>query len=252
MVRTHEHRNWQARAYKRVRACQAAVLVRAHQDTSMNIFVLACHAKAAANLHCDRHVCKMIIETAQMLYTYLDSIGELARIDLKNPFTGDALTPYKPTHKHHPCVLWLHGGRSHFRWLVSLGMHLCDRYSAIYDKTHKTAEHLFALDAWVCPERLPNDCQPTEWLQRLEAHGVSRDVLAACAAKVCLADPPEGCHFGVACMSDETVPLEVDEQGHASTVQSYRSLMRHKQAVDFRMTWAKDDEPPAALVEWVS
>ena len=140
----------------------------------MNIFVLACAAANAANLHCDQHVCKMIIETAQMLYTYLHSIGELARLDLKSPVTGDALAPYKPTHKHHPCVLWLHGGRSHFRWLLDLGLSLCNRYSDIYDKTHSTAEHLFALDTWVCPDRLPDDCWPAEWLRRLVALGVKR------------------------------------------------------------------------------
>jgi hypothetical protein len=195
----------------------------------------------------------MIVETAQMLYTYLHSIGELARIHLVNPVTGDALTPYKPTHTHHPCVLWLHGGRSHFRWLLNLGAALCWRFREIYGSDHKTAEHLSALDAWVSPERLPDDCWPAEWLRRLEAHGVKRDVVAACAAKVCLADPPDGCRFGVACMSDETVPLECDDDGDASTVDSYRSLMGHKQAVDLRnMRWAKQDAPPLALVDWVS
>lgn len=219
----------------------------------MNIFVLACSARAAANLHCDQHVCKMIIETAQMLYTYLHSIGELARIHLASPVTGDALTPYKPTHQHHPCVLWLHGGRSHFRWLLDLGLALCHRYGEIYGRVHSTAEHLSALDAWVRPERLPDDCWPAEWLRRLEAHGVNQDAIVACAAKVCLADPPDGCRFGVACMSDETVPLECDDDGDASAVDSYRSLMRHKQAVDLRnMRWAKQDAPPLALVDWVS
>lgn len=219
----------------------------------MNIFVLACSAHAAANLHCDQHVCKMIIETAQMLYTYLHSIGELAHTNLASPVTGDALTPYKPTHKHHPCVLWLHGGRSHFRWLLDLGLALCRRYHEIYGRVHSTAEHLVALDASVCPERLPEDCWPAEWMQRLVAHGVNQDAIAACAAKVCLADPPDGCLFGVACMSDETVPLECDEHGDASTIYSYRSLMGHKQAVDLKnMRWAKQDDPPLALVNWVS
>jgi hypothetical protein len=219
----------------------------------MNIFVLDCSPAVAASLHCDQHVCKMIIETAQMLYTYLDSIGELARIDLKSPITGNALTPYKSTHKHHPCVLWLHGGRSNFTWLVMLGIYLCNRYSDIYGKTHGTAEHFTALVCWVNLERLPDNCWPAEWLQRLAAHGVSRNVIASCAAKVCLADPPEGCHFGVACMSDETVPLEVDEHGNASTVDSYRSLMGYKRAVVLKnMRWAKQADPPLALVNWVS
>ena len=229
---------------------------RAHQGVDgrrpMNIFALACDPKEAAEMHCDQHVCKMIIETAQILYTYLNSTGELSRLVLTTVH-GDVLEPYKPTHAHHPCVLWLHGGRSHFRWLLDLGIALCDRFSDIYGKTHSTAEHLVALDTFVCFDRLPDDCWPAEWLQRLAAHGVKRDVIVACASKVCLADPPEGCHFGVACMGDETVPLEVDEHGDASTIYSYRSLMGHKQAVDLKnMRWAKRDEPPLALVDWVS
>lgn len=224
----------------------------------MNIFVLACHPNAAAQLHCDQHVCKMIVETAQMLYTYLDSIGLLpAFLEACKGIVdtdGNAIVPYKPTHKHHPCVLWLHGGRSHFHWLGALGMHLCWRYKAIYGKEHKTTQHLTLLNGFGLGAReMPDDCWPAEWLQRLAAHGVKRDVITACAAKVCLADPPDGCHFGVACMSDETVPLEVDEHGIASTVDSYRSLMGHKQAVDLKnMRWAKQDDPPLALVDWVS
>ena len=50
----------------------------------------------------------------------------------------------------------------------------------------------------------------------------------------------------------ETVPLETDEHGHASTIYSYRSLMGHKQAVDLKkMRWAKQDEVPLALTDWV-
>ena len=53
-------------------------------------------------------------------------------------------------------------------------------------------------------------------------------------------------------MSDETVPLECDEHGHASTIYSYRSLMGHKQAVDLkRMRYAKTDEVPLALQDWM-
>lgn len=224
----------------------------------MNIFVLACHPRSAADLHCDQHVCKMIIETAQMLYTFLDSLGLIPRFleACAGIVDGDgkAIVPYKPTHKHHPCVLWLHGGRAHFHWLAALGLQLCRRYGEIYGKTHKTAKHLELLMAFGIGvrEQLPTDCWPAEWLQRLQAHGVKRDVIAACAAKVCLADAPDGCRFGVACMNDETVPLELDENGDASTIYSYRSLMGHKQAVDLKnMRWDKQDAPPLALLGWM-
>ena len=223
---------------------------RAHQGVdgrrSMNIFALACDPKEAAEMHCDQHVCKMIIETAQILYTYLNSIGELLRLVLTTVH-GDVLDPYKPTHANHPCVLWLHGGRSHFDWLVELGLCLCDRYEQIYNKVHKTWEHLFALRTWVYPERLPDDCLADEWLSRLEARGVNPKVRSACAAKVCLTNPPNGCNFGVACMSDDTVPLECDADGDFNLVATYRNLYAHKNAVMFRMKWRKICKPPHKL-----
>ncbi len=212
----------------------------------MNIFVLATAASAAAALHCDSHVCKMVVETAQILYTYLDSIGELSQLVLKTAH-GDVLEPYKPTHAHHPCVLWLHGGRSHFDWLVELGLCLCDRYQRIYDKVHKTCEHLFALRTWVYLDRLPTNCLADEWLTRLEAHGIKPHVRAACAAKVCLTNPPDGCNFGVACMADDTVPLECDADGDFNLVATYRNLYAHKNAVEFRMRWHKVCKPPRKL-----
>jgi len=224
----------------------------------MNIFVLACCPTAAADLHCDAHVCKMIIETAQLLYTFLHRLGSIPRfLELTKDVVdadGNAIVPYKPTHEHHPCQLWLHGGMSHYMWLVSLGVRLCARYEEIYGKTHKTAVHISALAAYgVCKWMyLPEDCWPAEWLRRLADIGESPDSIASCAAKVCLADPPDNCHFGVACMSDETVPLECDEHGHASTIYSYRSLMGHKQAVDLkRMRYAKTDAIPLALQDWM-
>lgn len=210
----------------------------------MNIFVLACAAANAADLHCDQHCVKMILETAQLLYTHLDAVGvRLPR----------GLVPYKPTHKHHPCALWLHGGRAHFFWLLELGLGLCRVYTQRYGKRHKTEKHLRHMATHVRAKRLLKTCNERVWLERLARRGIKPKVVRACAAKVCLADPPRGCHFGVACMSDETVPLEVDERGNASTVDSYRSLMGHKQAVDLKkMRWAKQDEPPLALVDWVS
>ena len=53
----------------------------------MNIFVLSECPIEAAQMQCDKHVVKMIVETAQMLCT----VG-----------TG----PYKRTHASHPCTVW--------------------------------------------------------------------------------------------------------------------------------------------------
>jgi hypothetical protein len=58
----------------------------------VNIFVLHKNPTIAARMHCDKHVVKMILESAQMLCTAI-SLGGLR-------------APYKPTHKNHPCTVW--------------------------------------------------------------------------------------------------------------------------------------------------
>ena len=61
----------------------------------MNIFYLdKCPVKAAKYQY-NKHVVKMILESAQMLCTAHHAImGE------------DADVPYKVTHRHHPCTIW--------------------------------------------------------------------------------------------------------------------------------------------------
>lgn len=92
----------------------------------MNIFVLDQNAQKASQFHCDKHIVKMPLETAQMLCT-------------AHSFSGTE-TPYKPTHKNHPCNKWLIESIDNYRWLVELGLHLCKEYSFRYGKKHKCEE----------------------------------------------------------------------------------------------------------------
>jgi len=92
----------------------------------MNIFVLDLDPKVAACYHCDKHVVKMILETAQILSTVIQN-----HVD-----TEDFL--YKPTHKNHPCVLWAGKSYENLMWLYNLGISLCDEYTYRYNKVHKT------------------------------------------------------------------------------------------------------------------
>ena len=60
----------------------------------MNIFVFSYNQRQCAIYTCDKHVVKMIVETAQLLSTahhVLD--GEQARL-------------YRKTHVNHPCSVW--------------------------------------------------------------------------------------------------------------------------------------------------
>ena len=86
----------------------------------MNIFVLDANPETAAILHCDKHIVKMPLETAQMLCTIYG-----------------AGAPYKPTHANHPCTVWARASTENYRWLVHLGVALSHEYTYRYGKTHK-------------------------------------------------------------------------------------------------------------------
>jgi len=90
----------------------------------MNIFVLDRDPSIAASMACDKHVVKMIIETAQMMCSVVASHGHD--------------TPYRPTHTKHPCTLWAGQSRANWNWLVEHGMSLCDEYTERYGKVHKS------------------------------------------------------------------------------------------------------------------
>ena len=87
----------------------------------MNIFVLDTDQAKCARYHCDQHVVKMILESAQILCTVLSKKG--------------LETPYRPTHTSHPCVLWAEESCSNFRWLLRLAECLNDEYKYRYNRS---------------------------------------------------------------------------------------------------------------------
>lgn len=97
----------------------------------MNIFVLSRSPRRAAELHCDKHVVKMILETAQLLYGAHWVCG--------TPLPEGA---YKKTHVNHPCAIWTRTSIENYRWLCALGTWLCIEYTFRYGKHHKTETHL--------------------------------------------------------------------------------------------------------------
>jgi len=117
----------------------------------MNIFVLDENPYLAAKYHCDKHVVKMILETAQILSTVMDKKGKWQS------------WMYKPTHRNHPCVIWAED-ETNFAWLSWLGMFLCYEYHTRYDKFHKTKDILQQFNEGV-ELRTPREfvlCMPDE------------------------------------------------------------------------------------------
>lgn len=97
----------------------------------MNIFVLDTNPNMAARYHNDRHVIKMILESAQMLST--------AHVFLDGPVTSKARVPWilRPTHINHPCAKWVREASENYVWLYQLMEALLMQYRARFGKIHK-------------------------------------------------------------------------------------------------------------------
>lgn len=93
----------------------------------MNIFYLDKDPELAAQYHCDNHVVKMVLETAQLLCTAHHVCGDGTITDL-----------YKRTHVNHPCSIWLRGSSGNYTWTCNLFTELSREYTKRYGKIHKS------------------------------------------------------------------------------------------------------------------
>jgi hypothetical protein len=100
----------------------------------MNIFILDWDVKKCTQYHVDKHVVKMILETAQLLcgvHHVTDEVTTKYR-----PSTDQV--PYKLSHKNHPCAIWARKSLSNYLYLCELGLELSKEYTHRYGKQHKS------------------------------------------------------------------------------------------------------------------
>ena len=90
----------------------------------MNIFYLDKCPYKAAELQYNKHVVKMILESAQMLCTAHHHY---------NIFTD---VPYKKAHYNHPSTIWARENHYQYQWLYWHMMALGDEYKKRYNKEH--------------------------------------------------------------------------------------------------------------------
>ena len=88
----------------------------------MNIFVLDNDIQKCVQYTVNRHVVKMVLETAQLLCS---------------PFEK---APYKRTHYNHPCAVWSRSSKENYKWLIEYGLALSSEYTYRYEKVHKSSE----------------------------------------------------------------------------------------------------------------
>lgn len=110
----------------------------------MNIFFLDWDVKKCAEYHCDKHVVKMILETAQLL---CGTHHMTHQVTTKCPPSTAQVTaqvtdqvPYKLSHKNHPCAIWTRESLSNYLYLCELGLELCKEYTYRYGKRHKSQD----------------------------------------------------------------------------------------------------------------
>lgn len=119
----------------------------------MNIFLLDWDVKKCAQYHVDKHVVKMILETAQLLCGVhhmapqvtpqvtpqvdpLSTAHDTVQVDR----TSTDQVPYKLSHKNHPCAIWARESLSNYLYLCELGLELCKEYTYRYEKRHKSQD----------------------------------------------------------------------------------------------------------------
>ena len=113
----------------------------------MNIFILDKNPIIAAQMQCDKHVVKMIVESAQMLSTahrMLDGYVEKRPSKSGKRIIGYWVHPnknyeatlYKAVHHSHPCTIWTRTNKSNYLWLFRLWKNLSMEYTLRYGRFH--------------------------------------------------------------------------------------------------------------------
>lgn len=138
----------------------------------MNIFVVDEDPVYSARMLCDQHICKMSIETPQLLS------AAHHRWHPTDPHTAQL---YKLTHKHHPATLWVGAHPDHYAWTYAHACALWDEYTRRYGRVHKSSR----LRALLTPPRMegyrtatpPPQCMPdmyrsasTSWSDTVAAY----------------------------------------------------------------------------------
>jgi len=153
----------------------------------MNIFYLDEDPKVCAQLHCDKHVVKMIIEYAQLMSTahrvldgemYMDKTANgrnIKRWRLNN--AEDEKLIYKASHINHPSGIWTRASKENYVWLYRLWCELCLEYTHRYRRRHLTDEKLFHILAKL-PKNLP-DGQLTKMAQAMPDDVKTEDSIVA-------------------------------------------------------------------------
>jgi hypothetical protein len=130
----------------------------------MNIFYLDRDPVKAAKAQYNKHVIKMILESAQMLCT-------------AHHHYGSENIPYKKAHYNHPSSVWCRENSRQYYWLFEHMLALGNEYTRRYGKKHLSITKCFDI-LKDCPVGMPlggeftepPQCMPDEYKHKSAIH----------------------------------------------------------------------------------
>ncbi len=115
----------------------------------MNIFALSTDPRAAAHMMCDKHIPKMIVESAQMMASALRRHEDLVLstydyegyMSINELFAHRGIVtkkgfPYVGGYKNHPCTRWTGENWTNFMWLAQHAKELLLEFAHRYGDGH--------------------------------------------------------------------------------------------------------------------
>jgi len=138
----------------------------------MNIFVLDNDPVKAAQMHCDKHCRKMVVELYQQIGSALRRHGAT---DSMMPITQKG-TPLKGGYHHHPCTRWVGDSRANFEWACEHAYALSSEYTYRYSKRHFCHDGIVIM--WTLADMIP-DGDMTPFAQAMPDLYRDRDTVKA-------------------------------------------------------------------------
>ena len=154
----------------------------------MNIFHLDKDPNVAAQMMCDKHVVKMVVEYGQLLSTahrvldgdlYLDKTKNgrnIKRWRLKPTAQEELL--YKASHVNHPSNIWTRETEENYRWLFKHFQATVKEYEKRYGRVHATYDKLGGY-LWFAPHNINRFGRLTKFAQAMPEYCKREDPVEA-------------------------------------------------------------------------
>lgn len=140
----------------------------------MNIFYLDKDPQRCAQYHCNSHVIKQILESAQLLSTAHRLLDKMYLTKEQD----DVL--YGITHRHHPSYKWVQRSKQNYEYLFQLFQELLKEYTYRYRNKHASEKLLEYLKVppLCIPDKgftaftqvVPEECRSTDPVEAYRAY----------------------------------------------------------------------------------